>query len=73
MTMLLILAVAALATYFYWVVVRALMRHRTPDFGRDIYRSEQPAKYWLQVVLYSLMAVGSTIYGLFLVGDLLNP
>ena len=72
MTMLLTLAVAALAAYFYWVVVRALMRQRTPDFGRDIYRSEQPAKYWLQVILYSLMAVGSTIYGLFLVGDLLN-
>ena len=72
MTMLLALAVAAMAGYFYWVVVRALLRHRTPDFGRDIYRREQPAKYWLQVILYSLMAVGSTIYGLLLVGDLLN-
>ena len=73
MTILLTLAVAALAAYFYWVVVRALIRRSTPDFGRDIYRSEQPAKYWLQVILYSLMAMGSTIYGLFLVGDLLNP
>jgi hypothetical protein len=73
MTVLLALAVAALATYFYWVVAKALIRRRTPDFGRDIYRSEQPAQYWLQIILYSLMAAGSTIYGLFLVGDLLDP
>ena len=73
MTVLLALGVAAMATYFYWVVATALIRRRTPDFGRDIYRSEQPAKYWLQIILYSLMAVGSTIYGLFLVGDLLDP
>ena len=47
-----------------------IIRQRTPDFGRDIYRSEQPAKYWLQVVLYSLMALGATIYSLVLIGDL---
>ena len=70
MNALLILGVAGVAGYFYWVVVTALMRGRTPDFGRDIYRSEQPGKYWLQIVLYSLMAAGSTIYALFLIGDL---
>ena len=73
MTVLLALAVAALAAYFYWVVAKALIRRRTPDFGRDIYRSEQPAQYWLQIILYSLMAAGSTIYCLLLVGDLLDP
>jgi len=62
-------AVIALAAYFYWVVITALIRKRTPDFGRDIHRREQPGKYWLQVVLYSLMAAGATIYALALLGD----
>ncbi len=70
MNALLILGVVALAGYFYWVVVTALIRGRTPDFGRDIYRSEQPGKYWVQVVLCSWMAVGASIYALFLIGDL---
>jgi hypothetical protein len=70
MTALLILGVVAMAAYFYWVVVTALMRGKTPDFGRDIYRSEQPGKYWVQVMLCSLMAAGATIYALFLIGDL---
>jgi hypothetical protein len=72
MTVLLTLAASALAGYFYWVVVTALIRRRTPDFGNDILRSEQPGKYWLQVVLYSLMAAGATVYALFLVGDLFD-
>ena len=72
MTILLTLGVIALASYFYWVVVAALIRRRTPDFGRDIYRSEQPGKYWMQIVLYSLMAVGATIYALVLLGDMLK-
>ena len=63
-------AVIALTAYFYWVVMTALVRGRTPDFGRDIDRSEQPGKYWLQVVLYSLMAAGGTIYALVLMEDL---
>jgi hypothetical protein len=70
MNALLILGVVALAGYFYWVVVTALIRGRTPDFGRDICRSEQPGKYWVQVVLCSWMAVGASIYALFLIGDL---
>jgi hypothetical protein len=69
-TPLLILGVVAMAGYFYWVVATALIRRRTPDFGRDIHRSEQPAKYWMQVVLYSGVAFGLTIYALFLIGDL---
>ena len=69
MTALLTLGVVALAAYFYSVVVTALLRGRTPDFGRDIYRSEKPGTYWLQIILYSLMAVGATIYALFLIGD----
>ena len=73
MTALLTLGVVALAAYFYWVVVTALVRGRTPDFGRDIYRSEKPGTYWLQIILYSLMAVGATIYALFLIGDLSRP
>ena len=47
MTALLALGVVIMAGYFYWVVVTALMRGRTPDFGTDIYRSEQPGKYWM--------------------------
>ena len=70
MTLLLTMGVLALAAYFYWVVIAALVRGRTPDFGRDIYRSEKPGTYWLQIVVYSLMAVGATIYALFLIGDL---
>jgi hypothetical protein len=69
-TALLVLGVVAMAGYFYWVVVTALMRGRTPDFGRDIYRSEQPRKFWVQVILCFWMAVGATIYALFLIGDL---
>jgi hypothetical protein len=69
---LLTVGVVAMAAYFYWVVVTALIRGRTPDFGRNIYRGEQPGKYWLQVVLYSLMAAGATVYALFLVGDLID-
>ena len=72
MTILLTLGAVALAGYFYWVVVTALIRRRTPDFGRDILRSEQPGKYWLQVVLCSLMAAGLTIYALILVGDVVG-
>jgi hypothetical protein len=68
-TLLLTLGVIALAGYFYWVVVTALIRRRTPDFGRDIHRSKQPGKYWTQIALYSLMAVGATFYALALVGD----
>jgi hypothetical protein len=63
-------AVIALTAYFYWVAVTALIRGRTPDFGRDVDRTEQPGKYWLQVVLYSLMAAGGTIYALVLLQDL---
>ena len=70
MTALLALGVVAMAAYFYWVVLTALMRGRTPDFGRDIYRDEQPGKFWVQVVLCFWMAVGATIYALFLIGDL---
>ena len=70
MTALLTLGVIALSAYFCWVVVTALIRRRTPDFGRDIYRSEQPGKYWGQVVLYLLMALGGSIYALFLIGDM---
>ena len=70
MTVLLTIGVVAVAGYFYWVVVTALIRGRTPDFGRDVYRSEQPAKYWVQIVLYTWMALGGTIYALFLIGDL---
>jgi hypothetical protein len=69
-TALLTLGVVAMASYFYWVVATALMRGRTPDFGRDIYRSEQPGKYWVQVVLYTWMALGLTIFALFLIGDM---
>jgi hypothetical protein len=72
MSELLTLGVVAMAGYFYFVVVTALIRGRTPDFGRDIYRSEQPGKYWVQVVLYAWMALGLTIYGLFLIGDLFD-
>ena len=72
MNHLLTIAVIAMALYFWWVVVVALARRRTPDFGRDIYRSEQPGKYWLQIILYSWMAAGSTIYALVLVGDLFD-
>jgi hypothetical protein len=67
---LLTLGAVALAGYFYWVVLTALMRGRTPDFGRDIVRSEQPGKYWVQVVLCSLMAAGLTIYVLLQLEDL---
>jgi hypothetical protein len=67
---LLTLGAVALAGYFYWVVLTALMRGRTPDFGRDIVRSEQPGKYWVQVVLCSLMAAGLTIYVLLQLKDL---
>ena len=70
MTALLALGVVIMAGYFYWVVVTALMRGKTPDFSRDIYRSEQPGQYWMQVVLCFLMAAGATIYALFLIGDL---
>jgi hypothetical protein len=63
-------AVIALTAYFYWVVIIALMRGRTPDFGRGIDRGEQPGKYWFQVMLYSLMAAGGTIYALVLLEDL---
>ena len=70
MTALLTLGVIALAAYFYWVVVSALVRGKTADFERDIHRSEQPGKYWLQVILCLLMAAGATIYALFLIGDL---
>jgi hypothetical protein len=71
-TALLILGVVAMAGYFYWFVVTALIRGRIPDFGRDIYRSEQPGKYWVQVVLCTWMALGATIYALFLIGDLFD-
>ena len=68
---LLLLGVLALAGFFYWLVVIALIRGKTPgDFGTHIYRSEHPGKYWVQIVLYSWMAVGATIYALFLIGDL---
>ena len=70
MTTVKIIAVILFAAYFYWVVVTALIRGRTPDFGRDIYRSEKPGKYWLQIVLYSLTAAGATIYALVLLGDM---
>ena len=70
MKILLTLGAVALAGYFYWVVLTALMRGRTPDFGRDIVRSEQPGKYWVQVVLCSLMAAGLTIYVLLQLEDL---
>jgi hypothetical protein len=69
MTMLLALGAIVLAGYFFWVVVTALIRGRTPDFGRDVYRGEQPAKYWVQIVLYSWMALGLTIYALVQIGD----
>jgi hypothetical protein len=69
---LLALGAVALAGYFYWVVATALIRRRMPDFGRDIYRSEQPVKYWVQVVLCTWMALGATIYALFLIGDLFD-
>ena len=69
MTILLTIGIIAFAAYFYWVVLTALVRRRTPDFGRDIYRTEQPGMYWFQIALYSLMAVGSTIYALALIGD----
>ena len=69
MSTLLIIGVLALAAYFYWVVVTALIRGKTPDFGRDIYRSEQPGKFWVQVLLCTWMALGLTIYALFLIGD----
>ena len=70
MTLLKAFAAVALAGYFTWVVVTALIRRRTPDFGRDIYRSEQPGKYWLQITLYSLMAAGAAIYSLALIAEL---
>ena len=70
MTLLLILGVISMASYFCWIVVTALIRGRTPDFGHDILRSEQPGKYWVQVVLSTWMALGLTIYALFLIGDL---
>jgi hypothetical protein len=63
------LLVIALAAYFYWVIIMALVRKRTPDFGRDIYRREKPGKYWFQIGLYSLMAAGATIYALVLVEE----
>jgi hypothetical protein len=68
-TILLTIGVVAFAAYFYWVVLAAVVRGRTADFGRDIYRSEQPGKYWFQIGLYSLMAAGSTIYARALIGD----
>ena len=71
MNWLLFLGVVALAGFFYWVAVAALIRGRTPgDFGTHIHRSEQPGKYWVQVVLCTWRALGSTIYALFLLGDL---
>jgi hypothetical protein len=69
MTILRIIGVTALAAFFYWVVLTALFRRRISDFGRGIYRSEQPGQYWFQIGLYSLMAAGSTIYALALIGD----
>ena len=72
MTILLTIGVVAFAAYFYWVVLTALVRRRTPDFGRDIYRSELPGKFWFQIGLYLLMAAGSTIYALALIGDAFN-
>ena len=70
MNALLAIGLIGLAGYFSWVVVMALRRGRTPDFGRDIYRSEQPGKYWVQIILYIWMALGATIAALFVVGDL---
>lgn len=67
---LLAIGVIALAGYFWWVVVTALLRGRTPDFGRDIVRAEQPGKFWTQVLLCLLMALGATIYALALLGDM---
>ena len=72
MNLLKTVAVIALTAYFYWVVKTALIRGRTPDFGRDISRGEQPHKYWLQIVLCSLMAAGGTIYALVLLEDWLK-
>ena len=70
---LLFLGVVALAGFFYWVAVTALNRgHTQGDFGTHIHRSEQPGKYWAQVVLCTWMALGSTIYALFLLGDLIE-
>ena len=71
-TVLKTVAVVALAAYFYWVVITALIRGKTPDFGDGIHRSEQPATYWFQVVLYFLMAAGATIYAIILVDELLK-
>jgi hypothetical protein len=65
-----LLLVVALAGYFTWVVISALIRGWTPDFGTGIRRSEQPGKYWLQLVLCSAMAAGGTIYALVLLDDL---
>jgi hypothetical protein len=69
MNVLILIGLVAMAAYFYWVVVTALIRGRTPDFYRDITRIEEPGKYWVQVVLCSLMALGSTISALFLMGS----
>ena len=70
MNALLLIGVVALAAYFWWVVATALARGRTPDFGRDIVRTEQPGKFWTQVMLCLMMALGATIYALALLGDL---
>lgn len=72
MTTLKFLAVVALAAYFYWVVISGLIRGSTPDFGSRIDRGEQPGKYWLQIILCSLMAAGATIYALVLMDELFD-
>ena len=72
MTLLAIIGLTAFTAFFYGYAIVAVVRGNFDDFGTQVRRTEQPGKFWLQVVLCLLMALGSTIYTATVIHDALR-